>query len=84
VSALIGCAAQRTYGKPLDLHVVHNPRADVPLPLGALGGEDDEWFATPIEGANDEFDLQRRPMPGGLDVNLSEPHLGQHFFDRVE
>jgi hypothetical protein len=60
VSALIGCAAQRTYGKPLDLHVVHNPRADIPLPLGALGGEDDEWFATPVEGAVDEFDLQRR------------------------
>jgi hypothetical protein len=63
VSALIGCAAYRTYGKPLDLHVVHNPRADVPLPFGTLGGQDDEWFATPAEGVADEFDLQRRPMP---------------------
>ena len=25
VSALVGCAAERTYGKPLDIHVVHNP-----------------------------------------------------------
>lgn len=59
VSALIGCAAQRTSGKPLDLHVVHNPRADVPLPLGSLGAMDDEWFAKPVEGATDEFELQR-------------------------
>ena len=59
VSALIGCAAERTYGKPLDLHVVHNPRADVPLPLGSLGAKDDEWFATPVTGTIDEFDLQR-------------------------
>jgi hypothetical protein len=44
VSAFIGCAAERTYGKPLDLHVVHNPRADVPLRLGSLGAKDDEWF----------------------------------------
>jgi hypothetical protein len=59
VSALIGCAAARCYGKPLDVHVVHNPRADVPLPLGSLGGQDDEWFATAIEGTPDEFELQR-------------------------
>jgi type I restriction enzyme S subunit len=59
VSALIGCAASRCYGKPLDLHVVHNPRTDVPLPLGALGGEDDEWFAAPVSGVADEYELQR-------------------------
>jgi hypothetical protein len=23
----------------------------VPLPLGSLGAKDDEWFATPVEGA---------------------------------
>jgi hypothetical protein len=63
VSALIGCAAQRTYGKPLDLHVVHNPRADVPLPLSTLGGQDDEWFATPVDRSGDEFNLQRRAAP---------------------
>jgi hypothetical protein len=59
VSALIGCAAERTYGKPLDLHVVHNPRADVPLPSGSLGASDDEWFAKPVAGTTDEFELQR-------------------------
>jgi len=63
VSALIGCAAERTYGKPLDLHVVHNPRAAVPIPLGTLGGQDDEWFATPIAGVSDEFYLERAPFP---------------------
>lgn len=61
VSALIGSAATRCYGKPLDLHVVHNPLADVPLPLGALGGQDDEWFATPVDGTPGEFELQRPP-----------------------
>jgi hypothetical protein len=59
VSALIGCAAERTYGKPLDLHVVHNPCADVPLRLGSLGAKDDEWFAAPVGGTADEFELQR-------------------------
>lgn len=63
VSALIGCAAERTYGKALDLHVVHNPRADVRLPLGSLGARDDEWFALPAEGAADEFELQKAHMP---------------------
>jgi hypothetical protein len=63
VSALIGCAATRCYGKPLDLHVVHNPRAEVPLPLGSLGGHDDEWLATPVDGATDEFELQRARAP---------------------
>jgi hypothetical protein len=63
VSALIGCAAERTCGRPLDLHVVHNPRADIPLPLGTLGGQDDEWFATPVAGGADEFNLQRRVVP---------------------
>jgi hypothetical protein len=62
VSALIGSAATRCYGKPLDLHVVHNPLADVPLALGALGGQDDEWFATPVDGTPGEFDLQRPPL----------------------
>ena len=62
VSALVGCAAERTYGKPLDIHVVHNPRADVPLPLGSLGAKDDEWFAAPVEGRTDEFELQRAHM----------------------
>ena len=59
VSALIGCAAERCYGKPLDLHVVHNPLAQVPLPLGSLGGRDDEWMAEPVKDATDEFELQR-------------------------
>jgi type I restriction enzyme S subunit len=59
VSAVIGCAAARTYGKPLDIHVVHNPRADVPLPLGVLGGQDDEWIAPAVPGVTDEFELQR-------------------------
>jgi len=65
VSALIGCAAERCYGKPLDLHVVHNPCATVPLPLGSLGGQDDEWLATPAKGTTDEFELQRvcSPVP---------------------
>lgn len=63
VSALIGCAAERTYGKALDLHVVHNPRADVPLPLGSLGASDDEWFASPVEGTADEFELQKAHAP---------------------
>jgi hypothetical protein len=63
ISALIGCAAQRTYGKPLDLHVVHNPLADVPLALGSLGAKDDEWLAKPVEGSPDEFDLQRPRAP---------------------
>jgi hypothetical protein len=64
VSALIGCAAERTYGKPLDLHVVHNPRADVPLPLGSLGAKDDEWVATPVEGTADEFELRQAHSAG--------------------
>jgi type I restriction enzyme S subunit len=59
VSALIGCVAVRTCGKPLDLHVVHNPRADVPLPLGSLGGRDDEWIAAPVPNEPDEFELKR-------------------------
>ena len=63
VSALIGCASDRCHGKPLALHVVHNPRAAVPLPLGSLGGRDDEWFASPVTGKTDEFDLQRVPPP---------------------
>jgi hypothetical protein len=61
VSVLIGSAAARCYGKPLDLHVVNNPLADVRLPLGALGGQDNEWFATPVDGTPGEFELQRPP-----------------------
>jgi hypothetical protein len=34
----------------------------VPLPLGTLGGPDDEWFATPVARASDEFDLQRAAL----------------------
>jgi hypothetical protein len=59
VSALIGSVATRCDGKPLDLHVVHNPLADVPLPHGALGAQDDEWFATPVDGIPGEFELHR-------------------------
>jgi hypothetical protein len=59
ISALIGCAAERTYGKPLDLHVVHNPLAEVPLAHGSLGARDDEWLAKPVEDTPGEFELQR-------------------------
>jgi hypothetical protein len=59
ISALIGCAAERTFGKPLDIHVVHNPLADVPLDHGSLGAKDDEWFAKPVEDTPGEFELQR-------------------------
>jgi hypothetical protein len=29
------------------------------LPLGVLGGKDDEWFAAPVPGTVDEYELQR-------------------------
>jgi hypothetical protein len=63
VSALIGCATNRCHGNPLAVHVVHNPRAEIQLPLGLLGGHDDEWFAAPVLGSADEYELQRAHHP---------------------
>jgi hypothetical protein len=57
VSAVIGCASDRRYGKPLAIHVVHNPLASVPVHLGICGAQEDEWFATPAPDAPGEFDL---------------------------
>jgi type I restriction enzyme S subunit len=59
VSALIGCAQDRRHGSSLELHVVHNPLAAVQLPIGSIGGSDDEWLATPVPGQADEFELQQ-------------------------
>ncbi|RDV04501.1 hypothetical protein [Undibacter mobilis] len=63
VSALIGSSSDRTNGKPLDLHVVHNPLARVRLPLGSLGGQENEWFASPVADTG-EFDLQQAGHAG--------------------
>jgi type I restriction enzyme S subunit len=59
VSAIMGSVASRPDRKSLELHVVHNPLADARLPLGSLGAIDDEWFATPVNSACTEFDLQQ-------------------------
>ena len=59
VSALIGCATCRCHGKPLDVHVVHNPCALNPLKLGLLGGQDDEWCAVKVLDKEDEYELRR-------------------------
>jgi hypothetical protein len=63
VSALIGCASLRSQGEHLDVHVVHNPIADTPLPHGLLGGGEEEWFAMPVPDRADEYDLQRVTLP---------------------
>jgi hypothetical protein len=63
VSALIGCAQDRRHGSSLKLHVVHNPLAAVQLPIGSIGGSDDEWLATPVPGQADEFELQQANAP---------------------
>jgi hypothetical protein len=47
--------------RPLDPHTLHIPFTNVRLPLGALGGQDDELFATPVDSTHDEFELQRPP-----------------------
>lgn len=57
VSAVFGCAADRRHGKPLAMHVVHNPLAAVQVPRGLFGVDDDEWFAEPVQGDQAEFDL---------------------------
>ncbi|CAD5291691.1 conserved hypothetical protein [Bosea sp. 62] len=57
VSAVFGCAADRRHGKPLAMHVVHNPLATVPVSHGLFGVDEDEWFAVPIKDAPGEFDL---------------------------
>ena len=66
ISALICCTTDRRRGKPLPVHVVHNPLATNPVPHGLLGGRDDEWFATPIDGAPGEFYLQQVDPPDGI------------------
>jgi hypothetical protein len=63
VSALIGCCAQRPGETPIQMHVVHNPLAEVRLALGSLGALDDEWWASPAPDGEDGFDLHR-PKPG--------------------
>ena len=57
VSAVFGCAADRRHGKPLAMHVVHNPLATVPVSHGLFGVDEDEWFAVPIKDTPGEFDL---------------------------
>jgi hypothetical protein len=57
VSAVFGCATDRRYGKPLAMHVVHNPLATVPVPHGLFGVDEDEWFAVPVTDSPGEFDL---------------------------
>jgi len=57
VSGVFGCAADRRYGKPLAMHVVHNPLATVPVPHGLFGVDEDEWFAVPVHDSPGEFDL---------------------------
>ena len=37
VSAVFGCATDRRYGKPLSMHVVHNPFSAVPVSHGLFG-----------------------------------------------
>jgi type I restriction enzyme S subunit len=57
VSAVFGCATDRRYGKPLAMHVVHNPLATVPVSRGLFGVDEEEWFAVPVTGSPDEFYL---------------------------
>jgi len=57
VSAVFGCATDRRHGKPLTMHVVHNPLATVPVSHGLFGVDEDEWFAVPVSDAPGEFDL---------------------------
>jgi type I restriction enzyme S subunit len=57
VSAVIGCASDRRHGKPLAMHIAHNPLATVAVPRGIYGVDEDEWFATPAPDAPGEFDL---------------------------
>lgn len=42
ISAVIGCAADRRHGRPLAIHVVHNPLAAVPAPMCVWGASGDE------------------------------------------
>ncbi|MFG1384009.1 hypothetical protein [Xanthobacter versatilis] len=57
VSAVLGCAADRRHGRPLAVHMVHNPLAAVPISHGLFGAGEDEWFAVPVPDQPGQFDL---------------------------
>jgi hypothetical protein len=55
LSAVIGCASDRRHGKPLAMHIAHNPLETVTVPQGIYDVDGDEWFATPAADAPGEF-----------------------------
>jgi len=48
---------RQRHGKPLAIHIAHNPLTTVPAPRGIYGVDEDEWFATRAPDAPGEFDL---------------------------
>ena len=59
ISALIGCSRGVEPDMSLPACIIHNPLARVPLPLGLLGAETEEWQAVPVDGVPGGFSLGR-------------------------
>ncbi len=55
VSAVLGCWPHMFAGPELPVHVVHNPLARVPIPLGTFGKEAEEWHAIKVEEGGEWF-----------------------------